>query len=67
MFPNNEYGYLIQVTRNGETAWLGRRVYMSYSSALAVKHNLMDSKRYEKVVVLQASHEDFHSAQDTVK
>ena len=64
---DNEYGYLIQVTRNGETAWLGRRIYMSYASALTVKHNLQDTKWYEKIMVLNANHEDFHSAHDTVK
>jgi hypothetical protein len=49
---NDPNGYIVRVeTKHGEDCWLGQRVYLSYDSAVIVKHNVMDSGRYRRVYV----------------
>ncbi len=52
---NAEYGYIVRVENKHGDFWLGQRVYQDYDSALCVKHNLQDTKRYSRVYIVPAT------------
>jgi len=63
----NELGYIVRVTNEHGDHWLGQRVYLSYNSALVVKHNLIDAGRYQRVYVVPATQENIDSASSVVE
>lgn len=66
-----ELGWIVKVKVNGDPigwpeAWLGRRIYMSYRSAVVVKHNLQMANRYRWVTIVRAKEEDHANALDVM-
>lgn len=60
-------GYVVRVANKHGDFWLGSRVYMSYDSALTVKHNVADTRRYDRVYILPATVEQQDNALSVVE
>jgi hypothetical protein len=60
-------GYVVRVANKHGDFWLGQRVYMSYDSALTVKHNVADTRRYDRVYILPATTEQPDNALSVVE
>jgi len=60
-------GWVVKVKFNDDPeAWLGRRIYMSFRSAVVVKHNLQMANRYRWVTIVAAKEEDHTNALDVM-